>query len=73
MYERLWGRTVPLAYVYEAHKMTCRALKCFDITTDLLRCIDGELKIFMLSCLMKRYFALWLLVCGLTFQEQITA
>jgi hypothetical protein len=48
-----------LFYVYEAHKMTCRALKCFDITTDLLHCIDGELRVLMLSCLMKRYFALW--------------
>jgi hypothetical protein len=48
-----------LFYVYEAHKMTCRALKCFDIITDLSRCIDGELRVVMLSCLMKECFALW--------------
>jgi hypothetical protein len=66
IYERLWGRTVLLFYVYEARKMTCWVLKCFDITTDLLHCVDGELRVLMLYCLMKRCFALWLSVCVLT-------
>jgi hypothetical protein len=55
--------------VSKAVKMTWRAVKRFDAQLTFRVMAERRRQYLALSCLTKRHFALWLLLCVFMFQE----
>ena len=62
-----WAALFLVFCVYKARKMSYRAVKRFDVTTDLSQCTEGGLEFLLLSCLTKRCIAVLQLLCVLMY------